>query len=216
MDYFHEMIEKIRKRPGLFLGSCSITVLWMFLQGYSMALYDMKAEESLKKLQPLPFSLFNSFAANRCIKPGSQSGMGWHTIILNQCEGDEKKALDTFFELYDEFIALKIIRCYKTVFTENDLRSDDAAYESAKDKMEDETWPVYMLHPIEAYMIELSDQAGFVEVVCTESNSHLDMWMKPSKSFCEEEIKHYIRDSRELFWQEIEWNEALINDLVIW
>ncbi len=212
MDYFHEMIEKIRRRPGMFLGSCSITALRMFLQGYSMALYDLKADESLKKLQPLPFSLFHSFAANRCIKPGSQSGMGWNTIILNQCKGDEKKALDTFFELYDEFMAIKIIRCYKTVFTETDLKRYDI-YESVKDKIEDETWP---FHPVKAYMLELSDQAGFIEVICTESNNHLDIWMKPSKAFCEEQIKHYIEDSCDFLWQEVEWNETLKNELAIY
>lgn len=209
MDYFHEMIEKIRKRPGVFLGSCSISALRSFLDGYNMALYDLMAEERLIRLQPLPFSLFDSFAANRCIQTGYQSGMGWHMIILQQCGGDEKKALYTFFELYDEFMAIKIIRCYKIVFTEHGLKRYDTDYGSVKDKIEDETWSENILHPVEAYMIELSDQAGFIVVICTESNNYLDMRMKPSKAFCQEGIKHYSGDSSYLLWQEVEWNDTL-------
>ena len=52
----HNLIEKIRKCPAMYLGSESITALYHFLNGYHMAEYDNGiVSEPRKKLFPLDF-----------------------------------------------------------------------------------------------------------------------------------------------------------------
>ncbi|MDF5727140.1 MAG: hypothetical protein PUP92_03670 [Rhizonema sp. PD38] len=40
-EYFYEMLQSIKKRPGMYLGKCSITRLKSFLDGYIAARQDL-------------------------------------------------------------------------------------------------------------------------------------------------------------------------------
>ena len=101
-----DMIDTIRRRPGLFLGSDSITALWHFLDGYQAA----EREYALcwrEELFPLPFRYFHEYTGYRL---HGSSVMGWCQLILNACNGEEKTALQNFFEFYDEFMQIPVER----------------------------------------------------------------------------------------------------------
>jgi len=166
--------------------------------------------ESGGQLIPLPFMLFTSYVGNICIGPGHKSGMDWCTIILHKNENDEEKSLAAFFKLYDEFRQLNVIKCYRTIFNNDNIQHHNTAYEATKIITSDnKTIPVYS-NPIDAYIIELSNNTGFIYINRTSSGRHLNMWIEPTRHICETEIKRNFGD---LGWQEIEWNERLNNAL---
>lgn len=86
----------IRKRPPLYLGGRSLSALWNFIQGYSLALRDYNLENAN---QVLPRQ-FHGWVTHRlqCRDTGSVRDM-----ILATTNHDEASALEKFFELYDEF-----------------------------------------------------------------------------------------------------------------
>jgi len=94
MDPIYEMFERIRKRPGMYLGKMSVTNLHIFTIGYVTA--QLEFNENYKT----SFSDFNHFIDK---KFNNSSTMGWANLILKLTNGDEEKALERFFELLDEF-----------------------------------------------------------------------------------------------------------------
>lgn len=95
------LLEKIRKRPGMYLGECSLTALCHAMGGYALALgmHGIKTDANLR----LPDD-FNDWVAYRLHYKESTSG--WKRMILGAC-GDEVAAFARFFELLDEHAARK-------------------------------------------------------------------------------------------------------------
>jgi hypothetical protein len=97
MDNLFTLLEKIKAKPGLYLGTASITHLRMFIVGYRFARTELniantEAESDFyKKFQP--------WLQNRLSVRTSSS---WDKIILLMCI-DEKAAFHYFFQLLDEF-----------------------------------------------------------------------------------------------------------------
>jgi hypothetical protein len=81
----------------MYLGLKSIDILNAFIDGYQYALnsYNVKDEKNIK------FEHFREWVLLQYSRP-SYSG-GWKHIILEDCEGDQEKSMDKFFELYDQF-----------------------------------------------------------------------------------------------------------------
>ncbi|MDZ7879657.1 MAG: DUF5071 domain-containing protein [Saprospiraceae bacterium] len=91
-------LKQMQPRPALYLGETSITALWHYVSGYTSACYFKGMEEELTPR----FELFHEFAKR---KTGFyESTSGWKHMILSHCEGDETKALDLFFDYFDEFL----------------------------------------------------------------------------------------------------------------
>ena len=90
------LIEGIRKRPGLYLGECSLTALCFTLVGYELALgmHGIKDDTTFQ----LPND-FNDWVAYRLHYKESTSG--WKNMILAACQ-DEVVAFTRFFELLDQ------------------------------------------------------------------------------------------------------------------
>jgi len=88
------LLEVIRERPAMWLGTRSLTALRHFLAGWGAALlfYDVKAEDQLPRD-------FHDWVAYRL--GFRESTSGWQSMILKDVP-DESKALDRFFELLDE------------------------------------------------------------------------------------------------------------------
>lgn len=83
--------------------------------------------------------------------------MGWRNLILEECGGDEKKALEMFFPLYDEFEQIRPTRYWKTVLTaENIAYNNDCQHcyrvPGYPDNLERE--PIFD-KPLTAYITEL-------------------------------------------------------------
>lgn len=93
----YELIQRIRTRPSMYLGKPYITRFKAFLDGYIGARNDLgfalnEQEETLNKFQEWIQSRFKITSSH-----------SWAEIILFY-SGDERDALDKFFELFDKFL----------------------------------------------------------------------------------------------------------------
>ncbi len=94
-----ELLDKIRPRPGMYIGYHSPTHLHSFLSGVSFASnYNSSDTE-----QP-NFGDFHDWIAKRLNY--SESTSGWAYMIEDQRK-DKEEALWLFFELLDEFRGIK-------------------------------------------------------------------------------------------------------------
>ena len=92
-----ELLQKsdFRKRTAMYLGKKDLSVL----QGYVFGYWDGLDSQG----QTHPLTGFHDFVANHYGRP--ESTAGWKNIIVSECQGDEEKAVDVFFTLYDQFRA---------------------------------------------------------------------------------------------------------------
>ncbi|WP_298914235.1 hypothetical protein [uncultured Nostoc sp.] len=96
-DIYNEILSGLKKRPGMYLGSSSITKLDMVLRGYSLA----RKEVGVPPTEPeREFEEFQSWVQE---KYGINSGQSWSKIILFYSV-DEYEALEKFFELFEEYL----------------------------------------------------------------------------------------------------------------
>jgi hypothetical protein len=93
-DYF----VQVRKRPGMYLGTNTISKLYDHLQGYKMAYCFNDFDNTIDKNS---FDNFNEYVYRYY---GVTTNDNWKGVILEQCFGNEQNALDTFFELFDLFL----------------------------------------------------------------------------------------------------------------
>ena len=98
MSSLYEMLNRIKKRPAMYLGRNSIFSLQAFLAGYNGAKREMGLVATEQEQE---FEDFLGWIRERFNVETNQS---WASIILFY-SADENKALDTFFELFDEFLA---------------------------------------------------------------------------------------------------------------
>jgi len=98
MSSLYEMLNRIKKRPAMYLGKHSIFSLQAFLAGYNGAKREMGLSPTEQEKE---FEYFLNWIRKRFNIETNQS---WASIILFY-SADENKALDTFFELFDEFLA---------------------------------------------------------------------------------------------------------------
>ena len=92
----YDLIRNIQKRPAMYLGQPSITHLRSFLSGYFFARHQLGASETDQEKH---FDNFQTWIQQKFKITTSQS---WDKIILFFSQ-DEQKALEQFFELFDEF-----------------------------------------------------------------------------------------------------------------
>jgi hypothetical protein len=95
-EYFYEMLQRIKQRPGMFLGQCSITRLRAFLDGYMGSRSDLGLPPTQQELE---FNQFQEWVQTRF---KISSSHGWDSIILFY-SADERDALNNFFELFEQF-----------------------------------------------------------------------------------------------------------------
>jgi hypothetical protein len=102
MTKFYELLDRIQKKPAMYIGSPSISNLFMFLCGYQHARDLLETpvteqEEEFAEFQPW---LQKKFAVN--------TSASWAKIILFYST-DESHAFDSFFDLLEEFIKEKYL-----------------------------------------------------------------------------------------------------------
>jgi hypothetical protein len=96
MNDFYDWLQKIRKRPSMYLGQASISHLRSFIAGYILARRELKLPQSESEQK---FTEFQPWLQQKFRLTSSQS---WDKIILFYSE-DERSALNYFFELLDQF-----------------------------------------------------------------------------------------------------------------
>ena len=92
-----DLLNKIRKTPGLFLGNKSISRLGSFIDGFYCGLNDTGMFDHKEWIE---FQYF----VNK--KYDNKKTMRWDFFLLS-VEDDESKAFDHFFTLLDEFFDQK-------------------------------------------------------------------------------------------------------------
>ncbi len=90
----YEYIDLMKTRIMMTVGERSLSALYFHVKGYEVG---NKEDE---KLEP-PFHLFHDFVANYYLR--FESTAGWRNIILAENYGNEERALETFFVLFDDF-----------------------------------------------------------------------------------------------------------------
>lgn len=97
MSGMFEILEKIRTRPGMYIGRASVSDLFMFLVGYKTARRELGIElsESEKDFA----EHFHDWVQQRF---NVRTNNSWAKIILLFTR-DEKDGFDCFYKLLDEF-----------------------------------------------------------------------------------------------------------------
>ena len=196
----HSVIERIRKRPALYLGGESIAALWHFILGYRLAKLDYKIVESSKSILPLSFSLMHEYVGFRL---GIKDEKGWCNDILDSCEGDEKAAFYKFFEFYDDFYSAEVNHCEKAVLTEENIRHNNSmehGYSMRNGKKE----PLYR-EPKAVYITELSLGCTILSVE-TATEGFVTYW----EIFdCSNKVREYILSHVESLFGKLDcWEEV--------
>ena len=91
----YEMLDRVRAKPGLYIGRVSLIRLAAFIRGYRMGIGQSEA----LKLEMPPFWQFNDWAARKCGLP--IYSINWETLLLEQ--SNDEDAFFQFFVLLDEF-----------------------------------------------------------------------------------------------------------------
>jgi len=98
MNALFNLLEKIKIKPALYLGTTSITDLRMFIVGYRFARSEMGVSNT--EAESDFYKNFQPWLQNRL---SIRTVNAWDKIILLTCI-DEKAAFDYFFQLLDEFL----------------------------------------------------------------------------------------------------------------
>lgn len=93
-----ELLNKIKLKPGMYIGRASVTDLFLFLGGYRAAQqeFGIAFTDSEKRF----YREFQPWLQRRFNMTTSKS---WAKII-EFCSINEREAFDAFFELLDEFL----------------------------------------------------------------------------------------------------------------
>jgi hypothetical protein len=95
MNTLFELLEKVRTKPGLYLGTASISNLRMFVLGYRYARSELKISNT--EAESDFYKNFQPWLQNRL---SIRTVNAWDKIILLTCI-DEKTGFDYFFQLLD-------------------------------------------------------------------------------------------------------------------
>jgi hypothetical protein len=92
-----EILAKIKTRPGMYIGSASVSDLFMFLVGYKTARRELGVELSEEEKDFAEH--FHDWVQQRF---NVRTNNSWAKIILLFTR-DEKDGFDCFYKLLDEF-----------------------------------------------------------------------------------------------------------------
>jgi hypothetical protein len=92
-----EILDKIKARPGLYIGRPSVSDLFMFLVGYKTARRELGIEPNQEEVQF--YQEFHQFVEK---KYNLHTSNAWAKIIMLYCP-DEKHGFERFFQLLEEF-----------------------------------------------------------------------------------------------------------------
>lgn len=95
MKDIYEIIELVKTRPPMYIGDSTLSTMDIFLAGAGFGL-------SLNEIKESPdFMDFHIWVRDKFELP--PLSVGYKTIILEQCNGDEEIGLKMFFDLIEEF-----------------------------------------------------------------------------------------------------------------
>ncbi|MEQ8463010.1 hypothetical protein [Coleofasciculus sp. E1-EBD-02] len=96
MSDLYDLLQKIQKRPSMYLGKPHISNLRSCLSGYNLARRQLGIPPTKHEQEFVEFPNWIKEKFN------ISTGQSWDNIILFYSE-DERTALNKFFELFQEF-----------------------------------------------------------------------------------------------------------------
>ncbi|MFK0735266.1 MAG: hypothetical protein ACFKPT_11140 [Gloeotrichia echinulata GP01] len=97
MSAIFEILEKIKTKPGMYLGRPSVSDLFMFLVGYECSRSELGIEPTVEE-----DDFYGEFQPWLQKKLGITTVSSWSKMIMLYCH-DEKAGFEYFFSLLDEF-----------------------------------------------------------------------------------------------------------------
>jgi len=208
LEILRNVIDKIRQHPSLYLGKNSITAFNYFIAGYEMALFDLRGAKQVNII-PIPFYMFHWYVAN--VYGVGKTAKGWRTLILEACGNDEEKALDTFWNIYDAFCKIDIVRGKCCIINENNIKHHHSNFIKCRLINEAEQHAFYD-NPIQIFIFELSESAGYICVARYIDRYELQRDIYLHEEDFDKELTHVFG---QLNWELINWNESLANTMQI-
>jgi len=98
-ESIYDVLNRIRRKPGLYIGDAKLTRLDSFIAGYLAGL--AKGGLTFRREAP-DFHRYHDWIARRL--GYTESTSGWYMMICGRCSG-EHEAFDRFYGLLDEFRA---------------------------------------------------------------------------------------------------------------
>ena len=92
-----ELLQKVEKNSGMYLGRQSVSDLFMFLAGYEFARSQINEELTQEEED-----FYNEFQPWVQQKLGVRSVTSWSKLIMLSCH-DEKTGFEMFFKILREF-----------------------------------------------------------------------------------------------------------------
>ena len=97
MSGLFEVLQKIQKSPGMYIGRPSVSDLFMFIVGYEFARSEMDIE-----LTEAEARFYEEFQPWLQSKLGVKSVTSWAKLIMLSCH-DEKIGFESFYRFLAEF-----------------------------------------------------------------------------------------------------------------
>jgi hypothetical protein len=97
MEPLFELLEKIKNKPGMYIGRASVTELRMFIVGYRFARSELKVQAGETERD-----FYKNFQPWLQIRLNVRTSNAWDKILMFTVM-DEKQAFQSFFQLLEEF-----------------------------------------------------------------------------------------------------------------
>lgn len=97
MSDLFEVLQKIEKSPGMYIGRPSVSDLFMFIVGYEFARSELDLD-----LTEAENKFYEEFQPWLQKKLGVKSVTSWAKLIMLSCH-DEKVGFESFYRLLAEF-----------------------------------------------------------------------------------------------------------------
>jgi uncharacterized NAD(P)/FAD-binding protein YdhS len=105
MSGLYTTLEKIKKKPALYLGRKSLQALYFFLEGYEFSREELGIESTEEEV--FFYENFQEWLQSRF---QVQTVSSWAKII-QLYSIDDRDAFDNFFSLLDQFLSEKLSEC---------------------------------------------------------------------------------------------------------
>ncbi|GJD22656.1 hypothetical protein RIVM261_076120 [Rivularia sp. IAM M-261] len=97
MSKFFEILEKIKTKPGMYIGSPSVSDLFHFIVGFKTALRELGVQATDEEMD-----FYREFQPWVQKKYHVSTSNSWAKIIMLHC-GSEQEGLNVFYKLLEEF-----------------------------------------------------------------------------------------------------------------
>jgi hypothetical protein len=213
MSNFISEMNLIKEKPALYLGKKNFTTLHGFILGFLHAEYVYKIDEDQSKLFPLPFHFFYEYVR---VKLGyRESTSGWYRMIFEHNNHDEETSFNEFFQLYEEFINLKMLNCESAILTEENKNFHTNNRSTPKrwmgfDESGNSVFQPLFSDPEKIMLMKLSNNLGYLRLILTKEICYLVFWFSQDK---EKSKKYFLKCFGDnLSWIKDEWDDVMLNN----